>query len=77
MKLRIAIGVSAVFGFIALSYEILWIRIYSFATEGEPQAFAFLLGAYLTGLAGGALLARGACHRPESRRDTRCVVPGI
>ena len=69
MKLRIAILVAAVSGFIALSYEILWIRVYTYATEGEPQAFGFLLGAYLTGLAGGALFARNYCERTDT--DTR------
>ena len=69
MRLRVAILVGAVSGFIALSYEVLWIRVYTFATEGEPQAFGFLLGAYLTGLAGGALFARNYCDRTHT--DTR------
>lgn len=63
MKLRIAITVATLSGFIALSYEILWIRIYGFATEGEPQSFGVLLSAYLTGLALGSLFARAYCRR--------------
>ena len=67
MKLRIAIVVASVSGFIALSYEILWIRVYTFSTEGEPQSFGFLLGAYLTGLALGALFARTYCERTTTQ----------
>ena len=71
MKLIIAIVVATLSGFIALSYEILWIRVYGFATEGEPKAFGFLMSAYLTGLALGALFARVYCKRTdaESRFD--------
>lgn len=69
MKLLIALIVAAASGFIALSYEILWIRVYGFATEGEPQSFGFLLSAYLTGLALGALFARGYCQRSDTDKD--------
>ena len=66
-------------GFIALSYEILWYRAYSFATGGDASTFGTLLGAYLLGLALGSLgavetrssFAQGvATHRtkPVARR---------
>jgi hypothetical protein len=61
MTLRLAAAVSMASGFIALSYEILWVRVYDFMNEGEPQAFGFLLSAYLAGLALGALHARRYC----------------
>lgn len=48
-------------GYIALSYEILWYRALSFMSEGRADTFALLLGAYLTGLALGALWVRRAC----------------
>ncbi|MDA1094628.1 MAG: hypothetical protein O3A25_15330 [Acidobacteria bacterium] len=69
MKLFIALVVAALSGFIALSYEILWIRVYSFATEGAPQSFGFLLSAYLTGLALGALFARSYCQRTDATHE--------
>ncbi len=69
MKLLIALVVASLSGFIALSYEILWIRVYGFATEGEPKSFGFLLSAYLTGLALGALFARNYCDRTDTEQD--------
>ncbi len=69
MKLRIALVVGGLSGFIPLSYEILWIRVYGFATEGEPQSFGFLLSAYLTGLALGALFARNYCDLTDTEED--------
>lgn len=45
-------------GFIALVYEILWARVYSFASASRAVAFGCLLGSYLLGLAAGALLSR-------------------
>ena len=49
--------IAAITGFLALSYEMVWFRVYAFATEGPPQAFGLLLASYLTGIAVGALLA--------------------
>ena len=54
-------------GFIALSYEIVWFRVVSFASEGRADAFALLLGAYLVGIAVGAWLARRFCGEDPSR----------
>ena len=42
-------------GFVALSHEILWFRVYAFLTWSRASTFGLLLGAYLAGLAGGAL----------------------
>lgn len=49
-------------GFIALSYEILWYRAYSFMSMGTADTFGAMLGAYLTGLAAGALAIRRLCR---------------
>ena len=57
MNRNLALGLSALSGFIALSYEILWFRTYGFLTEGSPQAFSDLMAAYLFGLTGGAFLS--------------------
>lgn len=57
MNRSLALALSAMSGFIALSYEILWFRTYGFLTEGSPQAFSDLMAAYLFGLTGGALIS--------------------
>ena len=51
-------------GFIALSHEILWYRVYSYASQGAADAFALLLAAYLLGIAAGSYAARALCRDP-------------
>jgi len=63
LALPIALLLSALAGFIALSYEILWFRAFSFASAGDARSFALLLGAYLLGLAGGSAHSRRFCDR--------------
>lgn len=53
--MKLALLLSALSGFIALSYEILWVRAWSFVTQATASAFAVLLGWYLIGLGIGAL----------------------
>ena len=43
MRMLLACIVGALSGYIALSYEILWVRVYNFATEGRPESFGLLL----------------------------------
>ncbi len=57
MKPIVALLLSLVAGYIALSQEILWYRIISYGTGGAPSAFAYLLACFLTGLAIGSLCA--------------------
>jgi hypothetical protein len=47
--------VAALSGFIALSWEILWARLYNFASGSKATAFGAMLGSYLLGLALGSL----------------------
>jgi len=49
-------------GYIALSYEILWYRALSVATNGTADTFGLMLGAYLVGLSLGAVAARRLCR---------------
>lgn len=42
-------------GYISLSYEILWVRLYSFVSGSRAWAFGALLGSYLVGLSLGSL----------------------
>jgi spermidine synthase len=62
----IFVGVS---GFIALAYEILWYRLFSFWSGSSAKVFAFLLGAYLAGIAMGGLVAHDLTSRAASRRS--------
>lgn len=52
----------AAIGYVALSQEILWYRLVSFMLGACPEAFGFLLAAYLVGMALGALRARRHCE---------------
>jgi predicted membrane-bound spermidine synthase len=49
-------------GFIALAYEIIWYRIYSFASGSAAPTFANLLAFYLFGVAYGSLSVRDICR---------------
>jgi predicted membrane-bound spermidine synthase len=57
-----AILLAALSGFISLCYEIVWYRLYSFASGGPAQCFAYVLGAFLLGVALGSLLSRSLCR---------------
>jgi spermidine synthase len=55
-------------GFVALSYEILWYRAYSFVSRGAAPAFALLLALYLAGIALGSRASRRFCSGEEPGR---------
>lgn len=57
----VALVTGALTGFIALGYEIVWYRLFSFTTGGVAKSFAFLLGAYLAGIAGGSVVTTRIC----------------
>ncbi len=69
--LSVALLVSGLTGFVALGYEMLWYRVYSFAGRGHAPAFALLLGFYLTGIAFGSLVARFFCHNLDRQSLAR------
>lgn len=71
MSFGLALVVAAASGFIALSYEILWYRVISFASWGLPGAFGLLLAAYLFGLALGARIAGAMCRDDEKAAGDR------
>jgi spermidine synthase len=48
-------------GFLSLSQEILWVRLFSFANHSLPQSFAFVLMVYLLGIAIGARIGKWMC----------------
>ena len=62
MRLRPALLLAFLTGFVALSYEIVWARVYDFLSQGRATAFPLMLGSFLFGIAGGSLLARRFCR---------------
>jgi predicted membrane-bound spermidine synthase len=52
-----AVLISGFVGYVSLSYEIVWFRAFSLASNASP-AFALVLGVYLAGIANGALHVR-------------------
>ncbi len=71
MPFGLALGVASVMGFLSLSYEILWVRVYSFISGGQAHSFPFLLGSFLTGIALGALVVRPFCDNVTDLGDPR------
>ena len=69
MGFAVALVVAAAAGFIALSYEILWYRVISYASWGLPGAFGLLLAAYLFGLAIGSRVAGAFCKDKQAEGD--------
>jgi spermidine synthase len=61
IPIGVAMLLSGTIGFIALAYEIIWYRLYSFATGGTAGCFAEMLGYYLLGIAYGSRMVRKAC----------------
>lgn len=50
-------------GFVSLSLEIIWVRLYGFTMMSTPAAFGFVLMAYLAGIALGARWGGQACQK--------------
>ncbi len=73
MRFRLALFVAAASGFIALSYEILWYRLYAFVTQGAPLAFGVLLGFYLIGIALGSYRSRVYCEATNPEAASRAL----
>ena len=63
-------GMAAIAGFISLSYEIVWYRLYSFSAGTDAKTFPFLLCFYLLGIAFGSISSRRLCdsHDTPARR---------
>jgi spermidine synthase len=63
--------VSFLAGVISLSYEILWYRVYSFASSSSPTTFGLLLGFYLLGLAFGSYASIRLCDGRDGMGNPR------
>ncbi len=69
----VGLAIAAISGFISLSYEIVFYRVYSFVSGGSPRCFSFVLGAFLAGIAFGSLWARRLCRTEDSRSLIRSI----
>lgn len=61
-------------GFCSLSLEIAWIRLYGYANESTPQAFAYVLAIYLLGIALGAQIGKRVCRLPKRQEIEKASV---
>ncbi len=76
IPLRAGMILACATGFIALAYEILWYRVYSFASGGTAGSFAEVLAFYLFGIAYGASAVRSACQGKLSNDIRRTMAAG-
>jgi len=67
LPFSIGVLLAGVTGFVALGYEIIWYRLYSFASGGRAESFALLLAFYLFGIACGSHAVQDTCK--TSRMD--------
>jgi len=58
LSFRTALIWSALSGFLALSWEIVWARVFNFASGSRAPVFGFMLASYLAGLALGSLWSK-------------------
>jgi spermidine synthase len=64
VRLRLALAIAALSGFVALSYEIVWYRVLAVMTRGVASSFGLLLAAYLLGIAVGSRASGAFCRGP-------------
>ncbi len=70
-----AVITAGIAGFVSLGYEIVWYRLFSFTTAGLAKSFAFLLGAYLFGIATGSQVSNRICKKfVDPQKFTRFLV---
>lgn len=61
IPLPLGLLLAAASGFIALAYEIIWYRLYSFTSGNRAPSFAALLAFYLFGIAFGSVVVHHLC----------------
>jgi spermidine synthase len=72
-----ALAAAALAGFISLGYEIVWYRLFSFTTGGVAKSFAFLLGAYLLGIASGSAAVNRVCTQVTNAQLLSRILIGV
>ena len=75
MSFPLALLLVGLAGFISLSYEILWYRVFSFTTQGSPATFGIVLGFFLLGIALGSLASRRYCKDRTDASDPAILRP--
>lgn len=73
--MSVAVLVSAAAGFVALSYEIVWYRVFSFYTWSSAATFGVLLGVYLFGIALGSFASRLFCTNRKAAGNAKELAP--
>lgn len=63
---QISIFLSFLSGFLSLSLEVIWIRLFSFSLLSLPQAFSLALSFFLLGIAIGSLIGKDMCNRGKA-----------
>jgi spermidine synthase len=66
LPFKFALVLAAACGFMSLAYEILWARLFSFASGSLAPGFSAMLGGYLFGLSLGALVSKRWQTRDEN-----------
>ena len=56
-------------GFLSLSIEVIWIRIFNFQAASLPQAFSLTLALFLLGIAFGSLVGKRVCQEGKASID--------
>jgi spermidine synthase len=75
LGLRWAAVLAGLVGFISLSLEIIWVRIFSFASAGRAPIFSYVIGSFLLGIALGSWAAERLAdqYSMESRKDRQAL----
>lgn len=63
-------------GLLSLGMEIIWTRLVSFTHHTVPQSFAYVLFAYLLGIALGAHVGKAVCNRSQGNASLLWKVAG-
>ncbi|QIM63244.1 hypothetical protein A1D29_08110 [Pasteurellaceae bacterium Orientalotternb1] len=63
---KYAVLLSFLGGFLSLSIEVIWIRLFTFSSASIPQAFAFTLSIFLIGIAIGAFIGKRICQENKA-----------
>jgi spermidine synthase len=76
-RFPVILAISALTGALSLSQEIVWVHLLGFMTAGRPEAFAFMLGCFLLGIAGGSILGMRACRKQWNRSRFVCAMLSV
>jgi len=71
MNIRvIAAGLSCLVGALSLGQEILWVRLFSYASDSSPQSLGLVLSVFLLGVVFGSIHGKQLCEfHVSSKRD--------